>query len=315
MDFAKCTAEDVLAEFTREENKKWEAKSAKLLENKEKLKLELAVQLSAFANSNGGFVAFGIDQTTGTFTLEACPQTKGGQSMKDYLGNIIDRCTEPPISNYHVHPIPSADGSFRIYVVEIEDSPSAPHQNVYDKVYYKRLDTKSVGAEDFYVKLLRDRFTKAILKPTFLQWGIQSVRQDPNIIQLTFDFELENISHALAERWSLYMKDLRPKIEWRVDGSAHTLRQGATTLPPVRPEILPFEKRNHSVILIARPETWTFLIEAFEEIRFQVRAVSHNHAGEPLILDWESDDRQRSLAREMRDKLVEEWKIPDSRIR
>ena len=85
MDFTNTTAEALLAHVPEHEDDRWEFKSSQLLDPQEKCKLkkELGKQVSAFANSGGGNIVFGIDEKPRS--VRACPELVNRQSMQDCL--------------------------------------------------------------------------------------------------------------------------------------------------------------------------------------------------------------------------------------
>jgi len=164
MNFHEMYVPDLLSVLPNgNEDDKWELKSAEYLrrEKKSDLKKELGKQVSAFANSGGGYLIFGIDDQR---TPQECENTVGRQSMKDYLSTMVEQSVEYPIRDFRVHPIQFAEGDDRsIYVLDIGDSVAAPHQAKDEKKYYYRIDGHSKPAPHFHLELLRNRMTKAVL--------------------------------------------------------------------------------------------------------------------------------------------------------
>ena len=111
MDFTNTTAEALLAHVPEHEDDRWEFKSSQLLDPQKKgdLKKELGKQVTAFANSGGGNIVFGIDEMPRS--VRACPELVTRQSMQDYLSTMVEQSVEYPIRCFQVHRIPFEDAS------------------------------------------------------------------------------------------------------------------------------------------------------------------------------------------------------------
>ena len=75
LDSAKC-AEDVIAMIPGPEDERWECKSGMVLGGGG-FRAELAKQVSAFANSGGGYIVLGV---TNDLTIDGCSEKQGNQS-------------------------------------------------------------------------------------------------------------------------------------------------------------------------------------------------------------------------------------------
>ncbi len=168
IELTTVTTDQFLEHLPPAEDNRWEYKSASLLEQKNKndfLK-ELSKQISAFANSGGGNLVFGIcdPKTVAAKTIEPCEQLVGRQSMKDYLATMVEQSVEYPLQDFRVHRIPlTGDATKSIFVIEVGDSLAAPHQAKADKHYYYRIDGHTKPAPHFYVELLQKRETRSVL--------------------------------------------------------------------------------------------------------------------------------------------------------
>lgn len=115
----------------------------------------MSVALSAFANTGGGFLIFGLKDT------KKCQRMKwevddGGVAVRspkgdtrEWIENIIPVLTDTGLTRFNVYMIPSSGASDtqihegRALYVEIPESEQAPHQ-AYDKRYYARAGGRSV---------------------------------------------------------------------------------------------------------------------------------------------------------------------------
>lgn len=113
---------------------------------------ELSKQLSAFSNSGGGTLVYGIKDASpgqqrkvedGGVSL-----TLKGRSTKEWLEDIIPGLVEFPLNNFNVYVVTksgtdSGIGEGKcIVLIEIPDSEQAPHQ-ARDRRYYARVGGKS----------------------------------------------------------------------------------------------------------------------------------------------------------------------------
>jgi hypothetical protein len=110
----------------------------------------LSKAVSAFANSGGGTLCFGITMAGNQWQID-----DGGVSLavitpntREWLEDIIPRIVEPELSRFNVYEIPTHGKKSRIdtgravFLIEIPDSEQAPHQ-AQDNRYYGRIAGKS----------------------------------------------------------------------------------------------------------------------------------------------------------------------------
>ncbi|MEY5047460.1 MAG: hypothetical protein RLZZ175_819 [Bacteroidota bacterium] len=142
-----------------EESLNLDYKSARALDKSDHKKIELAKDISAFANSNGGIIIYGIEEqehkpvefsfVDGTFLT------------KEWLENVIDSNIYPRIQNVQIFPIRIDNQlSKTIYLLKIQESIHAPHMSA-DKKYYRRYNFKSVPMEEYEVRNLYNRYSHA----------------------------------------------------------------------------------------------------------------------------------------------------------
>jgi hypothetical protein len=110
-------------------------------------KLEVGKDVSAFANSAGGVLVYGMTEN-GHVPAAIDPVTAAPLS-KEWLENVIISNVQPRIDGLHVNPIQIAAGRY-VYVVTVPQSHAA-HQ-ASDHRYYKRFNFQSVPMEDYEVR-------------------------------------------------------------------------------------------------------------------------------------------------------------------
>lgn len=132
-----------------EENLHLDYKSAGSLSKEDKKKAEITKDVSAFANSDGGIIVYGIqevDNKPNSFSF-----VDGNEITKEWLENIIN-IIQPRINGIDIFPI-RHEGNLEetVYLVKIPKSDDAPHM-AKDKKYYKRFNFCSEPMEDYEVK-------------------------------------------------------------------------------------------------------------------------------------------------------------------
>lgn len=158
MDFHKknnYTIEDIknLINNEVEENIHLDYKASGALNKDDKKRTEITKDISAFANSDGGIIVYGVSEEDHR-PKEISP-INGRVYTKEWLENVI-QLIQPRIEGIMIYPIRIDDIDNSIYVVNIPRSGNAPHM-ARDKRYYKRFNFKSEPMEDYEVKDLYNR--------------------------------------------------------------------------------------------------------------------------------------------------------------
>jgi predicted HTH transcriptional regulator len=162
-DWNETDLEDLIR-TEAEENINLEFKRAEALENMktpaaaESCKTEISKDVSAFANSAGGMIIYGIaEDNSPTHRATALSPIDPANCSKDRLEQIVNSRIQPRIQGLVIHPIPLSrqyPGKV-IYIVQIPQSFTA-HQ-AYDKKYYKRFNFQAVPMEDYEIRQAMNR--------------------------------------------------------------------------------------------------------------------------------------------------------------
>jgi hypothetical protein len=116
---------------------------------------ELAKDVSALANSDGGVLVYGIEE------IQHRPERLDGGLdphliTREWIENIIRSTISPPIDDVRIYPIEAPTGSF-YYSIHSAKTYRGPHQALFDKRYYKRHNFQSLPMEDYEIVDVRTR--------------------------------------------------------------------------------------------------------------------------------------------------------------
>lgn len=134
-------------------------RSDSLGKNNEKKK-ELSKDVSAFANSAGGVIIYGMkefDEASKRHLPEKIDAVSRTEISKEWIEQVINSNISPKIHGISVTPIQVGEERDNkvIYVVEIPQSTTA-HQ-AKDKRYYKRYNFESIMMDDWEIKDIINR--------------------------------------------------------------------------------------------------------------------------------------------------------------
>lgn len=132
-----------------EENIHLDYKASGALSKEPKKRQEITKDVSAFANSDGGIIIYGISEKA--HKPEGFSYIDGKEFTKEWLENEIN-LIQPRIDGIEIFPIRiDNDLAKSVYIVKIPRSEKAPHMARSNK-YYKRFNFMSEPMEDYEVK-------------------------------------------------------------------------------------------------------------------------------------------------------------------
>jgi hypothetical protein len=144
-----------------EENIELDFKRADALGRTDGRKTEISKDVSAFANSAGGTIVYGMDEDPlPPHHAAALSPVDPKEFSKEWLEQVINSRIQPRIEGIVINPIElatSTPGGFA-YVVVVPESTTA-HQ-AFDKRYYKRFNFQSVAMEDYEVRQTMNRASR-----------------------------------------------------------------------------------------------------------------------------------------------------------
>jgi hypothetical protein len=164
-------------------------------QRKDDKKRDLLETVSAFANTKGGLMIIGVD--------EKRKQLDQGVDLSEWdekkLQNIIDGNLEPRLEGLKIDVIKKNKrfGYFLIYVPE----GTTAYQNKRDKKYYGRFGDKDEALDDYWIRLLMNKFQK----PLFDVFLIPCLRNNTQTTQtrLAFRIIIKNISTVPSREYTI----------------------------------------------------------------------------------------------------------------
>ncbi len=157
--------EDFVLSLPVDESDKLERKGTQLLDlsagaDESKVRDELAKQLSAFANTGGGQIIYGLRNNGSVDSGGISDAVRG--SMKEWIEDLIPTLTDLEVVGVNVCRVrkscsPKTAQEKSLYIVDVPDSDRAPHQSVRDHLYYVRFGGKSRPASHRLIEDIRNR--------------------------------------------------------------------------------------------------------------------------------------------------------------
>lgn len=201
LDKTEYSIDDITALITNEaeESVHLEFKAAGALSKEDKKKTEIAKDVSAFANSDGGVIVYGIEeQDNKAHTLS---YIDGNTYSKEWLEQVIQDKIQRRIENLCIIPIrEDGDMAKTIYVVKIPRSSNTPHMSA-DKCYYKRNNFRSVKMEEYEVRDLFYREATPNLR--IAAYGLSKKVSNEEFVVYDFEAQIWNDSSVIATVYKL----------------------------------------------------------------------------------------------------------------
>jgi len=180
---------------------------------------EIAKDVSAMANSDGGWIVYGIEES-GHLPERIDAGVPDDSITREWIENVLSANISPSIPGLKIVQIPGQN-AHSYFVIEIPKSYSGPHQAP-TKRYYKRYNFKSSPMDDYEVRDIRSRQ----LTVTRL------VSVDVEVEHLTiFMLSVANPGSHPAENVSFKFSQ---ELAWGRNGKPRVFEHGIKYLPPGR---------------------------------------------------------------------------------
>jgi hypothetical protein len=122
-------------------------KASPSLARDDKPRDELCKDVSAFANSAGGQIIYGIVEKD----RKPVKVDDGSDLSREWIEQVIDSRVQPRLDGLVITPVPVGGGRYAYVLTIPQSSGRAPHQAP-DKKYYKRQNFQSVPMEDYEIR-------------------------------------------------------------------------------------------------------------------------------------------------------------------
>lgn len=146
---------------------------------------ELCKDVSAFANSAGGQIIYGIEEKD----RKPTKIDQGSDAAREWIEQVIDSNVRPRIEGLVIIPIPLANGRHAYVLTIPQASGRAPHQAP-DHKYYKRQNFQSVPMEDYEI---RDTLRRSTTPELYVELAFVT----GSIAHIQFPYQSE-ISHPIT---------------------------------------------------------------------------------------------------------------------
>ena len=176
-----------LIENEIEESIHLDFKAAGALGKSEGKRKEISKDVSAFANSDGGVIIYGVNEKN--HKADSLSFIDGNIFTKEWLEQIISSAIQKRISDLKIIPL-RFDNKIEktIYIVHIPKSMNTPHL-CKDKRFYKRYNFESVQMEEYEIRELYGRKSKSKLQ--ILSFNISEKKENGKVLVL-FSFDVFN---------------------------------------------------------------------------------------------------------------------------
>ena len=204
MDFFEKTEYSIdditaLIDNEAEESVHLDFKAAGSLSRDDKKKVEIAKDVSAFANSDGGIIVYGIEERD--HKAYALSYIDGNTYTKEWLEQVIQDNIQRRIEGLEIFPIrENGDITKSIYIVKIPRSSNTPHMSA-DKCYYKRNNFRSVKMEEYEVRDLFYRESTPSLRIN--GYNFYPIKEDSDYVTFGFIAQVWNDSNTIATLYKL----------------------------------------------------------------------------------------------------------------
>ena len=275
----------------QEEGFQLDFKRADALQQTDPKKREISKDVSAFANSAGGTIVYGIAESDDEPHLASDLSPIDTKAFsKESLDQVINSRIQPRIAGIIINPVElrTKDPGKFAYVVAIPESTTA-HQ-ASDKKYYRRFNFESVPMEDYEVRQTMNRASrpayKIVLNPTSVnRRNTETKFRFQGILQNETEIVGHDVSAVLFVPRSLVHQPDKYTIDYfgvpytRIVGdyvdSPPVMKPALESAHPLTPYTLEFGKSIHLRSDHLPKTPYTFLVKVFDQFGLSLTATFH----------------------------------------
>lgn len=178
-----------------------EFKRAEALSKRDAYKKEISKDVSAFANSDGGIIVYGIEEIEHKATKFSF--VDGNVFTKEWLEQIINSTIKRAIPDIKIFPIRvESQIEKTVYVVQIPSSIDAPHLTK-EKRFYKRYNFQSVEMEEYEIRQLYGRKLKSKLILGDCLISPLGNQDEPNKIKYLIEASVINDGEIMEDQYKV----------------------------------------------------------------------------------------------------------------
>lgn len=168
-----------------------------------KWKEELAKDISAMANANGGVLIYGLAEknvSKGLSLPESIMPIPPTDMTKDQLSQLLSSNITPRINNIEISVFPQEGGN--VFVLHVPKGKTA-HQNKINHLYYIRRNATVEVMEDYEIRDVMNRHSNPPL--VIDGCGLYKTKNDAycNKIEYTFMAKIQNVGDIVCEVYKL----------------------------------------------------------------------------------------------------------------
>lgn len=179
---------------------------------------EIAKDVSAFANSDGGVLIYGVEEKD-QLPTKIDDGVDDSECSREWIEAAVMTGITPRIDDVRILPLVRTPGR-TMYVIEVAKTFRGPHQ-ASDKRYYKRHNFKSVPMEDYEINDVRNRRKHL---PPIITFQVGEYRR------FVATFDVGNVSDVVAEDVGFEFPD---KFPWPLQPRTPLLfANGISKFPP-----------------------------------------------------------------------------------
>lgn len=181
--------------------------------NNRDCKKELAKDVSAFANSDGGIIIYGIEENN--HIASSIVAVDGNSITKEWLEQVINTNINRRISDIIITPIRMQGNiASTVYVVNIPRSLDSPHMTS-EKRFYKRFNFESVPMEEYEIRDLYNRanFVNLEISEIIVESGGERWSTNPSYhdrtstrlqgVEFHLGFQIKNVGRSIEINYKL----------------------------------------------------------------------------------------------------------------